>query len=129
MGVPVSPTILRRYLSTFIDGMLVLTVSIALSFAIKADSTFACYARMAVYILMFICYEPIFTSRYCTIGQKLTGIRVRTVIALEKISIPAAFLRIFVKVFLGFISLLTIPVTKDRRAIHDFASGTIVIMA
>jgi uncharacterized RDD family membrane protein YckC len=129
MAMPVSPTILRRYLSTFIDGMLVLAISIALSFAIKADSTFASSARMAVYILMFLCYEPIFTSRYCTIGQKLTGIRVRTVMTLEKISIPAAFLRIFVKIFLGFISLLTIPITKDRRAVHDFASGTIVIMA
>ncbi len=127
--MPESPTILRRYLSTFIDGIFILSVFIAVSYAIKADSIIASYARIAVFLIMFFFYEPIFTSRFSTLGQKITGIRVRTIESYENISIPAAYLRIIIKIFLGFISLLSIPITKDRRAIHDFASGSIVIMA
>jgi uncharacterized RDD family membrane protein YckC len=129
IAMPESPTILRRYLSTFIDGVFILSVFIAVSFAFDSDSTFASYARVAVYLILFLFYEPIFTSRFCTVGQKITGIRVRTVATYENISIPAAYLRIIIKISLGFISLLSIPLTKDRRAIHDFASGSIVIMA
>ena len=127
--MPNSPTILRRYLSTFIDGIFISSVFIAVSFAINTDSTFASYTRTVVLLSMFFLYEPFFTSRFCTIGQKITGIRVRTVVNYKNISIPAAYLRIVIKIFLGFISLLSIPVSKDRRAIHDFASGSIVIMA
>lgn len=124
-----SPTILRRYFSTFIDGIFILSVFIAVSFVFKANSEFASYVRIAVFILMFFVYEPIFTSQSCTLGQKITRIRVRTVETYVNISIPAAYLRIIVKIALGIISLLTITATKDRRAIHDFASGSIVIMA
>ncbi|HEY6871452.1 MAG TPA: RDD family protein [Geobacteraceae bacterium] len=129
IAMPESPTILRRYLSTFVDGIFILSVFIAVSFAVKADSTYASYTRVAVLFIMFFLYEPILTSQFCTLGQKITGIRVRTVNNYKNISIPAAYLRIVIKIFLGFISLLSIPVTKDRRAIHDFASGSIVIMA
>jgi len=34
-----------------------------------------------------------------------------------------------VKYLLGIISMLTIPARADRRAIHDFATDTIVIEA
>ncbi|MBE0597419.1 MAG: RDD family protein [Desulfuromonadales bacterium] len=124
-----SPTILRRYLSTFIDGVFILSVVIFASLAIDSDSALAGYARIAVFLGMFFLYEPIFTSRFCTLGQKITGIRVRTFGSYENISIPAAYLRIIIKILLGFISLLSIPFTKDRRAVHDFASGSVVIMA
>jgi uncharacterized RDD family membrane protein YckC len=124
-----SPTILRRYLSTFIDGILILSVFIFVSLAIDSDSALADYARIAVFLGMFFVYEPIFTSRFCTLGQKITGIRIRTIGSYEKISIPAAYLRIIVKLLLGIISLLSIPFTRNRRAVHDFASGSVVIMA
>lgn len=124
-----SPTILRRYLSTFIDGVFILAVFIFSSLAIKSESAIADYARITVFLGMFFMYEPIFTSRFCTLGQKITGIRVRTNDSYEKISVPAAYLRIVIKIFLGFFSLLSIPFTKYRRAVHDFASGSVVIMA
>ena len=124
-----SPTILRRYLSTFIDGVFILSVFIFSSLAIKSDSAIADYARIAVFLGLFFMYEPIFTSRFCTLGQKITGIRVRTNGSYSKISIPAAYLRIIIKILLGFISLLSIPFTRDRRGVHDFASGSVVIMA
>lgn len=67
--MPESPTILRRYLSTFIDGIVILSVFIVVSFVFKADSDFASYVRILVFFLMFFVYEPIFTSQSCTLGD------------------------------------------------------------
>jgi uncharacterized RDD family membrane protein YckC len=127
--MPESPTILRLYLSTVIDGVLILSTFIAVSFAVNSDSSIASYARIAVLAIMLFLYEPVMTSRCCTLGQKISGIRVRKIDSYGNISIPAAYLRIVIKIVLGFISLLSIPCTRDRRAIHDFVSGSIVVMA
>jgi len=124
-----SPTILRRYLATFIDSIFIVTIFIAVSYCFNSDDNAATIIRIAVFFGMFFIYEPICTSRFCTVGQKLTGIRVRTVDFQEQISIGAAYIRIIVIILLGLISLLIIPFTKDRRAIHDFAAGSVVIMA
>ena len=121
------PSILRRYMATFIDGCFIIAVFFAASYAIDQKSEIADYIRVTVICFMFFAYEPICTSQFCTVGQKLTGIRIRKASNLKKISIPAAYVRIIVKIALGFISLLTIATTKDRKAIHDFAAGSIVI--
>ena len=121
------PSILRRYLATLIDGIFIMAVFFAASYALDQQSEIADYARVAVICFMFFAYEPICTSQFCTIGQKVAGIRIRKASKSEKISLPAAYLRIVVKIALGFISLLAIAFTKDRRAIHDFAAGSIVI--
>jgi uncharacterized RDD family membrane protein YckC len=55
------------------------------------------------------------------------GIRVRKKILHENISIPSAYLRIIVKLFLGLISFFTIPFSDKKRAIHDFAVDSVVI--
>ncbi len=122
------PTILRRYMSTFIDGAFVVSTFIALSYVFQEDSQLENNIRIAVFFTMFFIYEPICTSLFCTMGQRLTGIRVRKFNSKDRISIPAAYLRIIVKIVLGFISLLTIPFTNGRRAIHDFTVNSVVIM-
>jgi uncharacterized RDD family membrane protein YckC len=121
------PSILRRYFATLIDGMLVLAVFILISYILQGDSNISISLRVAVILFMFFVYEPICTSRFCTLGQKLTGIRVRKQFLHEKISIPAAYFRIIVKVFLGIISFFSIPFSKNKRGIHDFAVGSVVI--
>lgn len=124
-----SPSILRRYMSTFIDIVFILSVFIAVSFVATGDSALASFIRVFVLFFMIFVYEPIFTSRFCTLGQKIMRIRVRTTETYNYISIPAAYLRYFVKIVLGFYSFISIPKSKDRRALHDFATDTIVIMA
>ena len=114
-------------MATFIDACIIMAVFFAASYALDQQSEISDYIRVGVICFMFFAYEPICTSQFCTIGQKLAGIRIRKASNLEKISIPAAYLRIIVKIVLGFISLLAIVFTKDRRAIHDFAAGSIVI--
>ena len=124
---PEYPSILRRYLSTVIDGVLIISVLIITAYVFQPDTESARILRMVIGFCILFLYEPIFTSRFCTLGQKVMGIRVREIISLQRISIPKAYLRIIVKAFLGLISFFSIPFSKNRRAIHDFAVGSIVV--
>ncbi len=121
------PTIARRYLSTFIDGILVLAIFIIISFIFQQDSANMRVIRIALILGIFFIYEPLCTSKFCTLGQKLTGIRIRQISNLQKISLFSAYGRILVKLTLGLISFFTIPFTKWKRGFHDFAASSIVI--
>jgi uncharacterized RDD family membrane protein YckC len=121
------PNLLRRYVATLLD-MLLLWFSIygitRVPALVNSDSGVPIAA-----VAVILAYEPIFTSRLCTLGQALMGIRVRTPETLDRIPIYMAYFRLFVKYVLGGISLLTIPARKDRRAIHDIAADSIMIDA
>ena len=123
------PTILRRYLATAIDGILVLIAFFVFTALFSGQQTFATAARIGTILLLLLVYEPFCTSKLFTIGQWITHIRVRSYEEIKQISLPKVYLRILVKVFLGWVSLVTIPLTKGRRGIHDFAAGSIVISA
>lgn len=122
------PTILRRYLSTFIDGLLIIVVLLVVSHFFDKNIGASNHIRVAILAFMFLVYEPLCTSLACTLGQKITGIRVRTLLDHKRISIPAAYVRLFLKTFLGFISFISIAFSKDKRAIHDFAVGSVVVL-
>jgi uncharacterized RDD family membrane protein YckC len=121
------PTILRRYFSTFIDGIFVIGMLVLSSYILDSDNTAAIRIRVGLIIFVFFVYEPISTSYFCTLGQKITGIRIRKISTQNKISLIQAYIRIIVKIFLGIISFFTIPFSKNKRAIHDFAVASIVI--
>lgn len=123
------PTILRRYLATFIDGVFVWSAFVAVSYVFQDSTDFSVAIRLGVISILFFLYEPLCTSKLCTFGQKAMGIRVRTVDTGRPISIIAAYLRIVVKIALGIISFFSIPCTRKRRAIHDFAAGSVVVHA
>jgi uncharacterized RDD family membrane protein YckC len=121
------PSILRRYFSTFIDGLFIIGMLVLWAYILDADNSTAINIRIGIILFMFFVYEPIFTAYFCTLGQKATGIRIRKLSTGQKISIFQAYLRIIVKILLGILSFFTIPFTKNKRAIHDFAVGSLVI--
>jgi uncharacterized RDD family membrane protein YckC len=123
------PTILRRYLATFIDGMLILTVMILTSYIFSHDTDLDRILRVSIILSMFFIYEPFFTSKICTLGQKIMGVRVRNFANLERISLFQAYVRIIVKILLGIISFFSIIFSSKKRAIHDFAASSIIIEA
>jgi uncharacterized RDD family membrane protein YckC len=123
------PTILRRYLSTFIDGMLILTVMLLCSMVFSQNTDTARILSKVIILSMFFIYEPFCTSQFCTLGQKIMGIRIRKASNYERISILQAYIRIIVKIFLGFYSFFTIISSDKKRAVHDYAAGSIVIEA
>jgi uncharacterized RDD family membrane protein YckC len=86
-------------------------------------------ARILVFITIFLIYDPLLTTAFGgTIGHMLIGIRVkRESNNLKNISFPFAVLRYVIKAILGIISFLTVAGNEKRKAIHDYAAGSIVI--
>ena len=81
------PTILRRYLSTFIDGWFIIAFLIFVPYVIgDGENTLSIRIILAV-IILFV-YEPLFTSKLCTLGQKIMGIRIRTVGNYQRLNYP-----------------------------------------
>src|SRR5262245_758894 len=121
------PNVLRRYLATLLD----LFALWCIVYAIAKTPALTDRGALAYWILCIslLLYEPLLTRYACTLGQVTMRIRVRTIDGLKRISLDQAFGRMFVKYLLGIISFLTVPARKDRRAIHDLSSGTIVIEA
>jgi uncharacterized RDD family membrane protein YckC len=123
------PSILRRYMSTFIDVVFILLIFIAMVHVVRGQDFMYPRTLTGIGVVALFFYEPLFTSRFCTIGQRAMGIRVRKTDSGERISIPDASLRSIVKLLLGIVSFFFIPVTRKRRALHDFAAGTVVTYA
>lgn len=116
-------------MATFIDGMLILGVMILYSYIFSQDTDYIKILRIGIILSMVLIYEPLCTSKFCTLGQKVMGIRVRRISSLKKISLLQAYVRVVVKILLGFISFFSILFSERKRAIHDFASGSIVLEA
>ncbi|MCB9509964.1 MAG: RDD family protein [Deferribacteres bacterium] len=126
---PDYPSIARRYLATLIDLLFVLLVMIITAYLFENESDAAATIRIGVVLAMIFIYEPLCTSKFHTLGQGLMGIRVRKGSNHQRISIPAAYARIVIKIFLGIISFVTIPFSRDKKGIHDFVVDSIVIHA
>lgn len=121
------PNVLRRYLATVID-MFVFWCCIYLIASVPTlnRNTALAYGLLA---LAWALYEPVLTAYACTLGQAVMRIRVRTANGAARVNVVQAIGRMLVKYLLGFVSFLTVPARRDRRAIHDLSSGTIVIEA
>lgn len=121
------PSITRRYLSSLIDGLFIASMLIVVAYLFQNDNELATNAKIALVLLLVFVYEPLCTSKLCTIGQRTMGIRVRDFKNHTRIPLHKAYLRIITKIVLGFISLISILFSDDRRAIHDFLAGSIVL--
>ncbi len=114
-------------MSSFIDAVFIVSMMISAGYIFQNDHAMTVKARVVTIVFLFFIYEPLCTSKFCTIGQIMTGIRVRSLNEEGKISIQMAYIRIIFKLLLGFISFFTIPFTKHKRAIHDLIVGSVVI--
>lgn len=122
------PTIKTRYISILIDLIVILMLSLGISSLIEKIGETPDYIRGTLFIVVIILYEPILVSIGATIGQLLMNIRVRAFNNPErKLNFFFVLVRIIVKIFLGWISFITITFNTNRRAIHDFASNSIMI--
>jgi uncharacterized RDD family membrane protein YckC len=119
------PSLFRRYVASLIDSGL---VSAALLFYMR-DPFRSSYSLDAIYWPLFflLLYEPLLTRYLCTIGQFVTGIRVRTEPGGQRVPVWRLFVRLSVKYLLGFLSFILMPGHAKKRALHDVASGTIVV--
>ncbi len=86
------------------------------------------WIRALVFIGIWGVYEPLSMTLGSTLGNYLMKIKVRQEGNRDKkINLLQALIRFIIKISLGWISFLTIHSNKERRAIHDFAAGSVVI--
>ncbi|MBI9063185.1 MAG: RDD family protein [Marinilabiliaceae bacterium] len=126
---PELPSIKTRYFSMLIDMLMIVLLALGFSSLFEMMGQVPDYLRGLIFFIVVILYEPILISFGCTIGQLLMSIRVRNHRKpSRKIWIGNAIIRLFAKVFLGWLSFITISFNAQRRAIHDMVSGSVVIV-
>lgn len=123
------PNLARRYFAAVLDFCFILTMLWAISRLLLAAGYTNEDMGVWLFLLPFMLYEPILSSRFATLGQFVFSFRVRKLSEVEKADIWQTLPRTLLKYMLGFVSLLTLPARKDRRSIHDLLSNTIVVEA
>jgi len=126
--VYVLPTIKTRYISILIDGICLLLIAFGISALFEKNADVSGLVRGITIVIVIIFYEPILVTLGCTIGQFFMNIRVRDFRNPEKkLSFYLVIVRFIIKIILGWLSFLTVTFNINRRAIHDLASGSIMI--
>ncbi len=124
---PPFPALLKRVQAAFVDTVLPLGTLFFLAAIIPGVAGWPIAGKLA---LVFICllYEPILTSHSLTIGQRLTGIRVRQYRTPDQsLSFLMASSRFIAKLFFGWLSYLFIHFNAERRTLHDMVAGSVVV--
>ena len=122
------PTIKTRYISILIDGICLLLIALGISALFENSGDVSGFVRGITFVMVLILYEPILVTLGCTIGQLFMNIRVRDFRNPEKkLAFFLVIFRTIIKIILGWLSFLTVTFNMNRRAIHDLASGSIMI--
>lgn len=123
------PLVSDRYKAAFIDILVMIGFWFIFSMLFSAMENVPDAARFAAYIFSVVLYEPIFVSVFgASIGHMSGGLKVRRDANREKkINFFVAVFRFILKAVLGIIALFSITKENKGRAIHDMASGSIVL--
>jgi len=124
-------TLLKRVKAAIVDFLVLMGLGLAVSTILSKFENVPDFVRVILFILIFILYDPIFTSTIgATIGHLFLGLRIRrSNDENRKIIFPIAIARFILKALLGWISLLTISVLKKKKAIHDLVAGSVVLQS
>jgi uncharacterized RDD family membrane protein YckC len=124
------PALSDRIQSTFIDSLFIVFLMFVTSAILDRYEQAPDWIRITIFVGLWAIYEPLSTSFGGTIGNRIKGLRVRQYNnEHQRINIGQAFLRYILKVLLGWISFVTIHSNAQRRAIHDYASGSVMVKA
>ena len=126
------PDLKTRIQSTFIDTILMVGLMFLAGTLLEkinpSQEEEDGWIRGVIFISIWGVYEPLSMTIGCTLGNYLMKIRVkRHSDSNKRINLLQAYVRFVIKILLGWISFLTIHSNKERRAIHDFAAGSVMI--
>ncbi len=123
------PSLVSRIKALFIDIVIMLIIFTGTTLFIDTFGDIPTFVKGSIAMFMFYLYDPILTSfTGSTLGHKIMKLKVRKYKDPEKrISLGQAFLRFITKGLLGWVSFLTVTGNQRKRAIHDIASGSIMM--
>ena len=125
---PEYPLLGDRVQSTFIDTILIVVIMFAFASILDKYENVPTWVRIVLFVGLWGIYEPLCTTFGATLGNYIKKIRVRKIGKYSsRINFFQAIIRYLLKIVLGWISFLTIHFNKERRAIHDFAAGSVMI--
>jgi uncharacterized RDD family membrane protein YckC len=131
-GGPLYATFARRVRALLIDGVVLLSLLLAVIF-VAAAVHFGQTGRMMLFATVIgvtIFYEPILVSfQGRTIGQRLCNLHVVAPTADGRLPLWKAFLRWMLKALTGLASFATMGATRRNQALHDLPFGTTVEIA
>lgn len=118
-----------RVKAAIIDSIVLIVLMYLASWVFNAIGTVPNYARITIFVVIFLIYEPILISIFgATVGHFFNDIEVKRENNESKnVIFPRAIFRFVFKFFLGWVSLLTIRNNKKGKAIHDFVGGSVVL--
>jgi uncharacterized RDD family membrane protein YckC len=122
------PTLVRRVQSIFLDTAVILTSMFLISGILSNFEQTPDWLRGALFFGLWGVYEPLGMTLGGTIGNRIMRLRViKNNTHKDHINLFQAYIRFAVKLLLGWISFLTIHTNREKRAIHDFAAGSVMI--
>ncbi|TMU50595.1 RDD family protein [Flagellimonas algicola] len=119
----------NRVKAVVIDGVVLICCMYLVSELFASFESVPDYVRMAAFVVIFVLYDPIFTSAFGgTLGHSYSGIVVKRENDTKKnLIFPLAVIRFLVKSLLGWLSLLTVTGSDKKQAIHDRIVGSVVL--
>jgi uncharacterized RDD family membrane protein YckC len=125
---PQYPALIDRVQSIFIDFLFIFLMMFFFSWLLDKFTDVPDWTRIVLFFGLWAIYEPLCVVLGCTIGQYIKGLRVKAHSdPNRRVNIFASYVRYILKTVLGWISFLTINTNEERRAIHDLASGSVMI--
>lgn len=111
------------------DSIVMIILIIIITYVFASFDNIPNYSKMIAFAFIFGFYDPLFTTFFGgTIGHLTNGICVRREKNHnEKILFHSAIIRFIFKVFLGWLSLLTVSRNSKGQAIHDMIAGSVVL--
>jgi uncharacterized RDD family membrane protein YckC len=125
------PPLIKRFQSLIIDMVFIIVCMFIISIVLSNFNEDKTGILKGILLVgLFFIYEPFCMAFGCTIGNLISGIRVRKYLDENRhINLFNSYLRFVVKLFLGIISFLTVTTNRQKRAIHDMAAGSIMVFA
>jgi uncharacterized RDD family membrane protein YckC len=122
------PSLLRRCQANLIDRTITYAILGGLLCVVAEINNDSWPLKIAA-ILMAFSYEPLMVSFLRrTIGQWMTGITVVSLTLDQKISLLNSYSRFGLGLILGWVSFLAIHSNKERRALNDLVTDTVLVM-
>lgn len=122
------PSLRERVIAILLDNITVLLFFFLVTYISGEIIAIHTSLKPFIFFGILFLYEPITNTYICTIGQFLMGFRIRRVTEENKrINFFQALVRLLFKYTLGWLSFVTITFNPQRRAIHDYATGSVAL--